>query len=205
MNLNFYNPNNLGNLQDLQSNLQEQINKLNELKNLNITQPNQVIQQPLQPQRYYLDCGNKEDWNEFLRINYNLTEAQIFDDYKLFLQAKAELNEDTNKEKLEEMKQKIQPRRKEKGNDTTQYVSNEQTKQSIYQQPISTTNIQQPIQSNQFENIQQSNVQQPSVQQMPMQNVINASNIPTNNNQHSNRFNENKLAKNTNNNENRRG
>ena len=28
MNLNFYNPNNLGNLQDLQNNLQEQINKL---------------------------------------------------------------------------------------------------------------------------------------------------------------------------------
>lgn len=203
MNLNFYNPNNLGNLQDLQNNLQEQINKLNDLKNLNINQPSQVVQQPLQPQRYYLDCGNKEDWNEFLKINYNLTERQIFDDYKLFLQAKAELSEDTNKEKLEEMKQKLQPRRKEKGNDTTQYVSESNVQQHVYQQQVPNANIQQPIQPNQFEYLQQQNVQ--PIQQMPMQVPVNASNISVNNNQHANRFNENKLAKNTNSNENKGG
>lgn len=199
MNLNFYNPNHVNNLQDLQNNLQEQINKLNELKNINITAtPTSVVQQPLQPQRYYLDCGNKDDWNEFLRINYNLTEAQIFDDYKLFLQAKAELSEDTNKEKLEEMKLKIQPHRKEKENSISQYVSEQSNniKQSNTQS-VQTQNIQQPIQYNQPQYNEQSSQQ--------MQMPINANNITNNNNKSINRFNENKLAKNTNNNENRRG
>ena len=199
MNLNFYNPNHVNNLQDLQNNLQEQINKLNELKNINITAtPTSVVQQPLQPQRYYLDCGNKDDWNEFLRINYNLTETQIFDDYKLFLQAKAELSEDTNKEKLEEMKLKIQPHRKEKENSVSQYVSEQSNniKQSNTQS-VQTQNIQQPIQYNQPQYNEQSSQQ--------MQMPINANNITNNNNKSINRFNENKLAKNTNNNENRRG
>lgn len=110
MNLNFYNPNTMGSLESLQSNLEEQINKLQNLRNL----PNNINIQKAPPQlseqRYYLDCGNKEDWVEFLKLNYNLTEKQIFDDYKLFLQAKAELAEDNNKEKLEAMKQKISPR-----------------------------------------------------------------------------------------------
>ena len=110
MNLNFYNPNTVGSLESLQSNLEEQINKLQNLRNLPTNVNVQKAQAPLPEQRYYLDCGNKEDWVEFLRLNYNLTEKQIFDDYKLFLQAKAELAEDSNKEKLEAMKQKISPR-----------------------------------------------------------------------------------------------
>ena len=77
----------------------------------------------LDEKRYYLDCGNKEDWEQFLKVNYDITEKQIFDDYKLFLQAKAELNEDANREKLDKMKQKLTNK---EGNNV----------QSIYNQPV---------------------------------------------------------------------
>lgn len=58
--------------------------------NFGVKQPQmqQNIQQQEQP--YYLFCGNKTDWDEFLMLNYNITEQNIFDDYKLFLQAKQE-------------------------------------------------------------------------------------------------------------------
>ena len=49
--------------------------------------------------------------DQFLKLNYGITEEQIFSDYRLFLQAKEELSQDTNKEKLEEMKRKIAPKR----------------------------------------------------------------------------------------------
>lgn len=108
MNLNFYSPHNANSLEGLQAALQDQMEKLDQIRNISISnsKTNQV-QQSLQPQRYYLDCGVKEDWEEFLKINYNLTENQIFEDYKLFLQAKAEIYEDKNKEKLQNMKDKI--------------------------------------------------------------------------------------------------
>ena len=108
MNLNFYNPNNANNLESLQSALQEQINKLDQLRNMSLKPQ---VNQPLQEQRYYVDCGKKEEWDQFLKLNYGITEEQIFSDYRLFLQAKEELNQDTNKEKLEEMKRKIAPKR----------------------------------------------------------------------------------------------
>jgi hypothetical protein len=108
MNLNFYSPNNTNTLEGLQNALQEQMDKLDQIRNMGLTaKQNTPVSQPLQPQRYYVDCGMKEDWEEFLKINYNITEFQMFEDYKLFLQAKAELYEDNNKEKLQTMKDKI--------------------------------------------------------------------------------------------------
>lgn len=113
MNLNFYSPNHAGNLESLQTALQDQITKLDQIRNIHLSNynkpQNQNTQQSpnLNPQRYYVDCGIKEDWDEFLRIHYNLTEKQIFEDYMLFLQAKAEIYEDANKEKLETMKKKL--------------------------------------------------------------------------------------------------
>ena len=105
MNLNFYNPHHTSNLESLHNALQEQATKLDQLRNIDFN--NARIAQPIQEQRYYVDCGKKEEWDAFLRLNYNLTETQIFDDYRLFLQAKAELHQDTNKEKLEAMKKKL--------------------------------------------------------------------------------------------------
>ena len=128
MNLNFYNPQTNG-LEELQRSLQDQLVKLDELKKVQniITNPAPVVNPNPRPQldekRYYLDCGNKEDWEQFLKVNYDITEKQIFDDYKLFLQAKAELNEDANREKLDKMKQKLTNK---EGNNV----------QSIYNQPV---------------------------------------------------------------------
>ena len=140
MNLNFYQPGNNDYIENLRNTLNENLNKLDQLRNLNLTaqtpQHNQV-NQPLQPQRYYLDCGVKEDWEEFLKINYNITERQIFDDYRLFLQAKSELHETADKEKLEAMKQKISPvKQKENRNvgnntDATNQLSNRNSKQAM--------------------------------------------------------------------------
>jgi len=113
MNLNFYNPNNQNYLESLQQSINDYTNKLNQLKD--ITLGNSAPQPAgLNPKHYYLDCGIKDDWDEFLRINYNLNENQIFEDYKLFLQAKVELHEDTDKEKLEAMKKKLSSSSREK-------------------------------------------------------------------------------------------
>lgn len=204
MNLNFYNPSHANSLEGLQNSLQEQIAKLNELKSVQIQGMNPPkIQQPLQEQRYYLDCGNKQDWTEFLRINYGLTETQIFDDYKLFLQAKAELNEDNNKEKLEAMKQKLSPSRKEKGNVSNDLQSNVQS----YVQPTTIQNVQ-PINNEPIYNVSSTNVSnnttsiQP-MQQVPVQGIINASNSTVVGSTNANQANINKLAKNTLHNENK--
>ena len=181
MNLNFYNPSHATSLEGLQNSLQEQIARLNELKSVQIQGMNPPkVQQPLQEQRYYLDCGNKQDWVEFLRINYNLTETQIFDDYKLFLQAKAELNEDNNKEKLEAMKQKLAPNRKEEQH-IMQVVNNDSNnmKQNVSPQVVPQQPIQQPVGN------------------------INASNNTAISNTNINQTNNNKLATNTNYNENK--
>ena len=67
--------------------------------------PTQDIQQNQQP--YYLFCGNKNDWDEFLILNYGITEKAIFDDYKLFLQAKQEIIEEQGQSKINIMKDKI--------------------------------------------------------------------------------------------------
>lgn len=177
MNLNFYSPHNAGSLENLQTALQDQITKLNQIRNMDLSQAQ--VQQPLQPQRYYLDCGCKEDWEEFLKINYNITEDQIFEDYRLFLQAKAELHEDRNKEKLQSMKDKIaSPKTLDKGKMETQ------------PQVIPQQNVHQNLPIN----------QQVSIQNMEQ---VNASNIPTNFNQNINANNGRQLEKNTNNNENK--
>ena len=181
MNLNFYNPSHATSLEGLQNSLQEQIAKLNELKSVQIQGMNPPkIQQPLQEQRYYLDCGNKQDWVEFLRINYGLTETQIFDDYKLFLQAKAELNEDNNKEKLEAMKQKLSPNKKEEPPIHQPQVAPTQEQSNMFKQNVPSQNISQQTVGN-----------------------INASNNTTISNANINQTNNNKLATNTNYNENK--
>lgn len=127
MNLNFYQPDNNNYLENLRNTLNDQINKLDQLRNVSLNvasnNPNNQNVQPLQPQRYYLDCGVKEDWEEFLKLNYNITETQIFEDYRLFLQAKTELHEDANKEKLEQMKSKLAPKQL-KEERMKQYASN---------------------------------------------------------------------------------
>lgn len=76
-----------------------------QLQNLQQNIQNQYTQQGQQP--YYLYCGNKHDWDEFLMLNYGMTEKSIFDDYKLFLQAKQELVEEQGQNKLNTMKDKL--------------------------------------------------------------------------------------------------
>ena len=56
----------------------------NQLKNLQQNIQNQFAPQNQTQQPYYLYCGNKNDWDEFLMLNYGITERNIFDDYKLF-------------------------------------------------------------------------------------------------------------------------
>lgn len=76
-------------------------NQLKQIQNQFVPQ-NQDLQQP-----YYILCGNKKDWDEFLWLNYGMTEKNIFDDYKLFLQAKQELLEEQGQNKINTMKDKI--------------------------------------------------------------------------------------------------
>ena len=116
MNLNIYGQGS-NTIQDLEANLKSQYEKLNQLKmmsnNLQAQNPVQSQLVPnqqnnmVQPQRYYLDCGIKEDCDEFLRLNYGITEKAIFDDYKLFLQAKQEIQDEQGRNKLESMKYRI--------------------------------------------------------------------------------------------------
>lgn len=116
MNLNIYGQGS-NTIQDLEANLKSQYEKLNQLKMMsnniqaqNPVQPQLIPNQQanmVQPQRYYLDCGKKEDWDEFLRLNYGITEKAIFDDYKLFLQAKQEIQDEQGRNKLESMKSRI--------------------------------------------------------------------------------------------------
>lgn len=116
MNLNIYGQNSPTTIQDLEASLKSQYDRLNQLKLMsNNIQNNQTNLQPqqdiqtnnIQSQRYYLDCGNKEDWDEFLKLNYGITEKNIFDDYKLFLQAKQEIIDEQGRSKLESMKERI--------------------------------------------------------------------------------------------------
>lgn len=75
----------------------------------NIVNPFNNTQQNVQSCKkpYYLYCGDKKDWDEFLQLNYGITEQIIFDDYKLFLQAKQELMEEQGQNKINNMKDRI--------------------------------------------------------------------------------------------------
>lgn len=117
MNLNFY-PNNYNqqpmnpyfNLLGIDNNkvLQNfQQTAENQLQNLQQNIQNQFAPQNQTQQPYYLYCGNKNDWDEFLMLNYGITERNIFDDYKLFLQAKQELVEEQGQNKINTMKDKL--------------------------------------------------------------------------------------------------
>lgn len=85
------------NINNLQQKVEESVKQLSQVQNQtqNHTQP------------YYLFCGNKSDWDEFLMLNYGITEQTIFNDYNLFLQAKQELLEEQGQNKINSMKDKI--------------------------------------------------------------------------------------------------
>lgn len=83
------------NIQQLAENMPSPFNNMSQ-------QNNQSSRKP-----YYLYCGDKNDWDEFLQLNYGITEQIIFDDYKLFLQAKQELMEEQGQNKINNMKDKI--------------------------------------------------------------------------------------------------
>lgn len=120
---NFNNTNGFGNnynpytaISDYNSNFQkiqqDTQNRLQQLQSVIGVQPhnNQYnIQQGIEKnkQPYYLFCGDKEDWDEFLLLNYGITEQTIFDDYKLFLQAKQELQNEQGQNKINVMKDRI--------------------------------------------------------------------------------------------------
>lgn len=118
-NLNFY-PNDLNNtytpygamynnnfdfkLQQMQQNASDRLNQVQELTN-QLVQPMQQSNNTQQP--YYLFCGNKREWDEFLILNYGITENDIFNDYKVFLQAKQELADEQGQNRIDTMKNKL--------------------------------------------------------------------------------------------------
>lgn len=162
MNLNIYGHTSSNNLQDLENSIKANLEKLNQLKLMSGSQPSlpQQIQpvsqqdfaqpQQLQPQRYYLDCGIKDDWDEFLKLNYGITEKDIFDDYRLFLQAKQEILSEQGKSKLEDMKQRIKSNKSVITENTNvqpmEQPTNVQQSQPIVQQPVVQQSIQQQSQ-----------------------------------------------------------
>lgn len=155
MNLNIYGQSSANNIQDLEANLKAQLDKLNQLKLATQNVSNQFSQQSLlqpqtqpqvqnngvQQQRYCIDCGLKEDWDEFLKLNYGITEKEIFDDYKLFLQAKQEIINEQGRNKLESMKDRIKNNKNTLVKPQVGDVYVQPTTQSVQQ------SVQQPMQS----------------------------------------------------------
>jgi hypothetical protein len=118
------------NNQYTQQTLKEAENKLHQMQNqINPNSAPQNQQKSNNPP-YYLYCGDKDEWDEFLMLNYGITEQAIFDDYKLFLQAKQELLSEQGQNKIDFMKDKI--RNKDKGfvNVDSSVKSNIKPKQS---------------------------------------------------------------------------
>lgn len=89
-------------LQNFQQTAENQLQNLQQNIQSQFMPQNQNAQQP-----YYLYCGNKNDWDEFLILNYGMTEKNMFDDYKLFLQAKQEILEEQGQNKINTMKDKL--------------------------------------------------------------------------------------------------
>lgn len=106
-----YNPYRYTN-QYTQQTLKEAENRLQQLQNQINPAPQQNQPKSNNPP-YYLYCGDKDEWDEFLMLNYGITEQAIFDDYKLFLQAKKELMSEQGQNRIDFMKDKI--RNKDKG------------------------------------------------------------------------------------------
>lgn len=128
-------------LQQFQQNAE---NKLQQLQNQVPAQFSQNQQNNTQ-QPYYLFCGNKNDWDEFLLLNYNITEQNIFDDYKLFLQAKQEIIQERGQNKIDSMKDKIRNNKNTKLDNIVQ--SNVKPDKQFIQQPT-----QQPVFFNRNDN-----------------------------------------------------
>lgn len=160
-NLNFY-PNDLNNLSNSfnpyssymsmnQNNLDNKLQQIQNIQNQFLNQNNTNNKN----QPYYLFCGNKSDWDEFLMLNYNTTETNIFNDYKLFLQAKQELMEEQGQNKINNMKNKIKNNKFEgidnaiKSNIKPVDVQVQQSiQQPVQQQPINQFNGQPIVNGN---------------------------------------------------------
>lgn len=121
-------------LQQFQKNAE---NKLTQLQN---QMPSQFSQnnQNVANQPYYLFCGNKNDWDEFLLLNYGITEQSIFDDYKLFLQAKQEILEEQGQNKINTMKDKIKNKDNIMVKTDATIQSNVKPNKQFVQQPVPT-------------------------------------------------------------------
>lgn len=130
MNLNFYNPSNVGgpSIDDLQKSLEEQLGQLQKLKdfqlkgnnlnqsginNMSIDQQINAMNNPPQsnqtqtPEGFYNNFRNLKNWNLFLETVYGLSDDQMLSDYKLFNKALAEVQENESQEKLNQMKTKL--------------------------------------------------------------------------------------------------
>lgn len=94
-------------------------------------------------QPYYLFCGNKNDWDEFLMLNYGITEQSIFNDYKLFLQAKQELLEEQGQNKIDTMKDRIKNKDKDKRFTKIDATVQSNVKPMVQQQPVQQQFVQQ--------------------------------------------------------------
>lgn len=110
--------------------IQNQIGLQNSIMTQNQTQNQQQTQN-----QYYLFCGRKEDWDEFLMLNYGMSEQAIFEDYKLFLQAKQEILTERGQNKIDNMKDKIRSK-----NNDNRFVKLDATVQSN----VKPTTVQQP-------------------------------------------------------------
>ena len=102
------------NPQLIQKNLDNRLNQIQQLQNNYHVNQQQSNQEELK-QPYYLFCGDKNDWDEFLMLNYGMTEKSIFDDYKFFLQAKQEILQEQGQNKIDSMKDKIRNKNNDKG------------------------------------------------------------------------------------------
>lgn len=102
------------NPQLIQKNLDNRLNQIQQIQGNYGTNQQQNNQEGLK-QPYYLFCGDKNDWDEFLMLNYGMTEKSIFDDYKLFLQAKQEILQEQGQNKIDSMKDKIRNKNNDKG------------------------------------------------------------------------------------------
>ncbi len=126
--------------QKIQAETENRLQQINQLQN-NFQNPfNQQTNQQQSKKPYYLFCGEKEVWDEFLRLNYSITEQAIFDDYKLFLQAKQELAEEQGKSKIDTMKDRIRNKDVDK-----RFINVDSTIKSNVKPNIQPT-IEQPVQ-----------------------------------------------------------
>ena len=83
--------------------------KLQEMQQVQQNSPVHAIPKPA-PQiqlQYPVECVSKELFNEFLQVEYGISEDEFFAEYKLYLDAKQEIEQEKINDKKEKMKAKI--------------------------------------------------------------------------------------------------